>query len=111
MTADIPLRNAMLCWNSGLNDGVPAFAVVLHPDEVGASDRFHNSAGACYSSFRKLDERGQKLQLMIDAWHIVAFYNVPFEMVREGLLVVSEYRDLLASDCLPSRFRAERQQR
>ncbi len=111
MTTDVPLCDAMLCWNSGLNGGTPAFAVVPHPDELGASDRFDYSVGACFTRWRNLDERGQKLQLMIDAWHIAAFYDVPVGLVREGLLVVPEYRDMLASDCLPPRFQHEQGRR
>jgi len=47
---------------------------------------------------------------MVDAWHIVAFYDVPVGLVRDGLLVVPEYRDMLASDCLPPGFQHERGQ-
>jgi hypothetical protein len=46
---------------------------------------------------------------MIDAYHIVAFYDVPVEMVREGLLVIPEYRDMLARGCLPKEFQHERE--
>jgi hypothetical protein len=111
MTAEVALRDAMLCWNSGLNGGTPAFSVVPHPDERGASDRFDYSVGACFTRWRNLDERGQKLQLMVDTWHIVAFYGVPVALVREGLLVIPEYREMLASDCLPIRFQNESGQR
>lgn len=109
MTADIPLREAMLCWNNGFHGNVPGFAVVRHPDDAGKSDPYQSSVGACFSSWRDKDTRGQKLQLMIDAWHIVSFYDVPVGMVREGLLAIPEYRDMLASDCLPERFIAERE--
>lgn len=108
MSTDIPLANAMLCWNHGFHGAQPGFKVVRHPDRVGASDPYQSSVGACFSDWRKKDERGQKLQLMIDAWHIVAFYDVPVELVREGLLVIPEYRDMLADDCLPKQFRGER---
>lgn len=104
---DIPLNQAVLLWNSGLNGGTPAF--VVRP--LGHDDyhRYGSSVGACFADTRKLDGRGQKLQLMIDAWHIVAFYDVPVKMVREGLLVIPEYRDMLADDCLPKQFRHERE--
>ena len=59
-------------------------------------------------NWREKDECGQKLQLMIDAWHIAAFYDVPIKMVRDGLLVIPEYRDMLASDCIPAEYRHER---
>lgn len=105
--ADVPISRALLLWNSGMNDGQPAFVVrpLGHPDY----DVYRYQVGACFASWRKLDDRGQRLQLMIDAWHIVAFYDVPIEMVREGLLVIPEYRDMLASDCLPRQFQHERE--
>lgn len=106
---DIPIKNAMLCWNHGFHGNKPGFAVVRHPDTAGASDPYQSSVGACFTDWRDRDTRGQKLQLMIDAWHIVAFYDVPVEMVRDGLLVIPEYRDMLADDCLPARFRNERE--
>jgi hypothetical protein len=45
---------------------------------------------------------------MIEAWHIVAFHGVPVAMVRDALMVIPEYRDMLAHDCLPQEFRHER---
>ena len=105
--SDIPLLNAMLCWNPGFKGAEPAFRVVPHPARGAARDLSH-SVGACFSNWREMDEAQRKLQLMIDAWHIVAFYEVPVEMVREGLLVIPEYRDMLAGDCLPKAFQHER---
>lgn len=106
---DIPLNDAMLCWNHGFRGNKPGFKVVRHPDRKGQSDPYQSSVGACFSDWRKKDERGQRLQLMIDAWHIAAFYDVPVELVRDGLLVIPEYRDMLADDCLPEQFRHERE--
>lgn len=106
---DIPINNAMLCWNHGFNGSTPGFKVVRHPDRADLSRPYQSSVGACFMDWRKKDERGQKLQLMIDAWHIVAFYDVPIELVRDGLLVIPEYRDMLADDCLPEQFRHERE--
>lgn len=103
---DIPLAEAVLLWNSGFNRATPAFVVrpLGHDDYY----KYGSQVGACFADTRKLDARGQKLQLMVDAWHIVAFYEVPIEMVRDGLLVIPEYRDMLADDCLPKQFRHER---
>ena len=104
--SDIPITQALLLWNSGLSGGDPAF--VVRPLGHRDYDRYDCQVGACFASWQRKDTFGQKLQLMIDAWHIVAFYAVPIEMVREGLLVIPEYRDMLADDCLPKQFRAER---
>ena len=102
---DIPLNDAMLCWNRGKD-----MKVVLHPDSRGESDPYQSSVGACYANWREKDARGQKLQLVIDAWHVVAFYDVSPQLVHEALLVIPEYRDMLADDCLPKRFRYEREE-
>lgn len=104
---DVPISQALLLWNSGLNGATPAF--VVRPLGHSDYDRYGSKVGACYTSWRKLDTTGQKLQLMIEAWHIVAFYNVPVAMVRDGLLVIPEYREMLASDCLPKQFQYERE--
>lgn len=103
---DVPLANAMLLWNSGLNGGTPA--CVVRP--LGHDDyyKYGSSVGACFTDFRKLDARGQKLQIMIDAWHVAAFYAVPVEVVHQAMLVIPEYRSMLADDCLPKQFRHER---
>lgn len=101
---DIPLLNAMLCWTSG--EGVE---VVRHPDRIGRSDAYRSSVGACFvQDWPKKDDKGRRLQLMIDAWHVSAFYDIPAEQVHEALLVIPEYRDMLADDCLPKQFRHER---
>ncbi len=109
MSRNIPLANAMLCWNNGFHGATPSVAVVRWPDETGASDPYQSSVGACFGDFRNKDGRGQKLQLMIDAWHVSAFYDVPIEMVHQALLVIPEYRSMLADDCLPPQFRFERE--
>ena len=104
---DIPIAEAILLWNSGLSGGTPAFAVrpLGHEDYY----KYDSQVGACFTSWRAKDVNGQKLQLMIDAWHIVAFDEVPVQMVRGGLLAIPEYRDMLARDCLPHHFQHERE--
>jgi hypothetical protein len=57
---------------------------------------------------REKDTNGQRLQLMVDAWHAVTFDPVPAQMMHEAMLVIPEYRLMLADDCLPSQFRHER---
>lgn len=66
------------------------------------------TVGACFTNWRAKSKKDQQHQLMIDAWHATAFYGVPAAMVHEGLLVVPEYRDMLADDCLPREFAHER---
>lgn len=107
MSADVPIARAMLLWNSGFNSGTPA--CVVRP--LGHDDyyRYGGQVGACFNHWRELDTRGQKLHLMIDAWHVTAFYDVPVKLVHEALLVIPEYRSMLADDCLPRQFASERE--
>lgn len=90
---DIPLKHAMLCWTPG--GGVK---VVRHPDYDGHSNAYQCSVGACFHYWDTLDRQGQLLQLMIDAWHVVAFNGVPAAFVDEALRVIPEYLDMLADD-------------
>lgn len=104
---DIPLKAALLLYDSALNDGTPRFAVrpLGHPDY----DRYFYKVGACFTSWKQgTDPHRLKLRLMIDVWHAVAFYGVPAQMAHEALLVIPEYRDMLADDCLPKQYWHER---
>lgn len=38
---------------------------------------------------------------MVELWHIATFYKVPVEMIHKEMLVVPEYRNILADDCVP----------
>lgn len=105
---DIPLAQAMLCWNAGLEGARPEFKVFHHPDQSGATRGFRASVGACFSNWKEMSDQERRLQLMIDVWHVAAFYEVPVSMIREALLVIPEYRDMLASDCLPTAYQHER---
>jgi hypothetical protein len=80
----------------------------LHPDCAGLSNDYQSGVGACFADWGKLDDRGQKLKLMIEAWQIIAFYKVPVVIVRDGLMVIPEYRDMLARDYLRRQFQNER---
>lgn len=101
---DIGIENAMLCWDSGTGRAL----VVRHPDRSGLSDEYGTTVGACFRYWSDLDERGRKLQLLIEAWHGVAFGGIPAQSMHKALLVVPEYRSMLADDCLPPAFRGER---
>ena len=93
----------MLVWSNG-----GPVAVIAHPDRRGLSDSYEKSAGACFASWRGMAETNRRLQLMVDAWHASAFYGVPVADVHRALLVIPEYRDMIADDCLPREYRQER---
>lgn len=104
---DIALKDALLLWDSGLNDEAPRFAIrpIGHPDY----DSYAFKVGACFTDWRQESDLDRlKLRFLIEIWHIVAFHDVPASLMRDALLVVPEYRDMLADDCLPKQFRFER---
>lgn len=100
---DVPVSDAMLVWSSGEKVGV-----VPHPDDRGLADDFRSSVGACFTSWREQTTEGQKAMLMVEAWHVAAFYDIPAKAVHEAMLCIPEYRDMLADDCLPKQYRSER---
>lgn len=107
--ADIPLAQALLLWNSGFSGAKPAFAVrPLGHDDYWVYD---GQNGACEARWQKFaSESPEKLLLlaMVELWHIAAFYKVPVEMIHKEMLVVPEYRKILADDCLPKEWQLER---
>ncbi len=109
MKMDIPLANALLLWNDGWKDHEPAF--VVRPLGHRDYDRYRFQVGACFAKWQDMavsNPEGLRLQAMVDIWHITAFYDVPVNLVHEGMLVVPEYRELLADDCLPEQYQHER---
>lgn len=111
---DIPLMEAMLCYNTiGTRDPDEGWVkVIKHPARLNGhiweDEPYLMTVGACFSYWRKRDDIGRKLQLMIEVWHAVAFYGVPPDELHNALLVIPEYRTMLADDCLPSQFHYER---
>lgn len=108
MSRDIPIANAMLCWTGGRHGDTPACRIVPHPDERGYSDAYRTTVGACFASWSEKDTNGQRLHLMVEAWHAVTFDAVPAQTMHEALLVIPEYRSMLADGCLPSQYLHER---
>jgi hypothetical protein len=104
LSPDVPLYDAMLCWDRRDRTA----KIIRHPDTRDASAPYASSAGACYTDWRDKPELGRKLQFMIDLWHIVAFDNIPHDVAHQAALVVPEYRDMLARDCLPEDYQHER---
>lgn len=106
---DIPLANAMLLYDSPVRNREPAF--VVRP--LGHDDyrHYHFKIGACFSDWKEIAaEDSNKLlaEAMIELWHISTFFGVPNQMIHEAMLVVPEYRNTLAYEFLPDKWRAER---
>jgi len=102
---NIPLYDAMLCWDHETGRAL----IVHHPDRRGLSDDYGGTSGACFTKWRKQTDQWRRLQMLVDAWHAVAFYAIPAMAMHEALMVVPEYRHMLASDCVPQWVRDERE--
>lgn len=103
---NIPLKYAIILWNPGINGNEPEFAVRYHDHDDYSKYRF--KVGACFVNWRSMSDEERQLQLMIDIWHIAAFYEVPMSLMTEQLLQIPEYRSMLADDCLPKQYQHER---
>lgn len=103
---DIPLIKAMVCANSGKEwDSLgPRVKVFHYPDVHMLSSGYSWSIGACDMRWSRVDDAGRKLLLMIEAHHLAVFHDVPARLIHEALMVIPEYRDMLAEDCLPAEF-------
>ncbi len=104
--SDVPIARALILFDTGLNGSAPR--AVVRPLGHSDYDRYERQSGACFAAWRQKDTQDLQLRLMIEAWHMTAFYAVPAQMVHEALLVIPEYRSMLADDCLPKRFYGER---
>lgn len=105
---DVPISKALILYTPPRNDMPAAFAIrpLGHPDY----DKFAFKVGACFRTWQEdADPERLKLRLLIDVWHAVAFYDIPPKLAHEALLVIPEYRDMLADDCLPKQFWGERE--
>lgn len=111
---DIPLKDAMLCFNSvHTREHNEKWAkIIRHPARYNGHDwedePYSITVGACFSYWGKRDDIGRKIQLLIEAWHAAVFHGVPVKELHEAMLIVPEYRSMLAEDCLPKQFRPER---
>lgn len=105
----IPLRNALLLWNAGLDGKDPAFAVrpAGNPD-VGGYDYCNGAGTEKWDECADVSDGILLAKAMVELWHIVMFSKVPIELVHAEMLQVPEYRNMLADPCLPPEFLHER---
>lgn len=107
---DIPLAEALFLYNDGWKGEQPAFVVRRHGHRD--YDRFRFSVGACFADWQEIARNKPPVNLlakaMAEIWHAAAFYDVPVQMIHEEMLVVPEYRNMLADDCLPAQYQHER---
>ena len=98
----IPLRHAMLTWNSAYC-GTPDCKVVIHPERRnpdGTWEGLSLTTGAvdCWWNEKKTTTEQRKLKLMIEVWHLVARDGVPIAKVHAALMEIPEYQDMLSED-------------
>lgn len=95
---NIPLADALFLWDSGSE---PRFAVRErgHPDYCD----YEYKVGAAWAGWSALSADERLTQTLVDIWHVAAFYRVPINLIHEAMLVVPEYRDILANDVLEYR--------
>ena len=82
---EVSIGNALLLWDSPLLGKEPRFAVrpLGHRDY----DRYTFKVGACFADWqRDTDLKSLKLRLMVEVWHIAAFYDLPIELMKPELL-------------------------
>lgn len=105
---DIPISQALILYTPPHGERPAAFAIrpLGHPDY----NKFTYKVGACFRVWQEqTNPKYLQLRLLVDVWHAVAFYGIPPKMAHEALLVIPEYRDMLADDCLPRQFWSERE--
>lgn len=102
---DVPLANAVLCWNDcegdscdGFSDEpcAPAPPLVLHVD--GSASGKENESCAVFGHWPDLTEEQQLIHLMRDAWLAVVRYEVDAKQMHDALLSVPEFRAILPED-------------
>lgn len=106
---DIPISKAVLCFNTAATkeDSEDWCAIATRPVRMphpGALGHYLMTVGAVFSAWHDMTLKEQKLQLMIELWHAAAFHGVPVAEIHEAALVIPEYRDMLADDCLPKKY-------
>lgn len=109
--ADIPLKDVLLLWKKPDGDAPALFDIrpIGHDDYW--NERWDYTGGACNDTWKNCAQKEHPAllaRMFIDLWHIAAFYDVPIALIHEKMLVVPEYRAMLADDCLPKEFQHER---
>jgi hypothetical protein len=94
--ADIPIKHAMIAWNSKRH-GDGRIVVVLHPDRTRMCDKLSLSSttGACNSGWERMTKEQRLLNLFMEAWWIVLNNGLDPKDVHAAFMVIPEYRELL----------------
>lgn len=111
---DVSIHDAMLLYTSPRFYSTPpenptaGQAKVVYWPEDKIDHRWSSSTGACFAWWHNKSAHDLKFKLLIEAWHAAVFKEVSPKALHDALLCIPEYRDMLADDCLPDRFRSER---
>lgn len=99
----IPIKKAMILWNPRrgyIRPGTTAgeVAVCEHPDTNYRYIHLINAVVLHGDMPKNARISDYKLQLLIEAWHMIGRDGMKFIEVHNALMDIPEYRDMLSSD-------------
>lgn len=96
---DVPLIDALLLWDGKGSQREPGFVVrPLGHDDYWA---YSGQSGACFAKWRAMSDNDRRMALLLAAWEIATFYELPSDLINKGMLVIPEYREMVAGEKLP----------
>jgi prophage regulatory protein len=87
-------KNGMLCWTPGTDQ----VEIVSYPDVRNLSKKFERFSLACFTRVRRMNFEQRKLQIFIDAMHLIVRDKCDPDAVHRALINLEEYRDAMAPD-------------
>lgn len=96
--SNTPLAEAVLCWTPDTSD----FFIGRLGDPYNDSGPHACTAGAVNAGWGDASPQRQLRLLFAEVMSIMARDRVPFDAVHNGLLVIPEYRRILAPDVAAS---------
>ena len=88
------LTTHMVCWDEGGH----RVTIIQYPDEIGLSDSFDCSFGACDSEIQTAKFSKRKLAAFVEAVHLIVRDGCDPIAVHKAFSLLEEYRHGLAAD-------------
>jgi hypothetical protein len=100
---DIPLKNALIAWNTQweVEPWQPGKVVVIpYPDHRDHCSRLKlaNTTGACWVQWGEMTNTQRLCKLFIEAWHMVCRDGVEPKTIHEAFSVIPEYRAIWSGE-------------
>jgi hypothetical protein len=91
----VPLKNAMLVWNSPQDRINPiGIQVVEHPETAGdLSTRFKCNSLASFYNWRGLSGKERMQCLLQEGWRLALDEHFPLKEIHKAFLRIKEYND------------------